>query len=258
MTQHTKARDFIALHRSGDPLILTNIWDAGSAAVADAAGAKAIATGSDSVAAAQGFDDGEQLPFGDLVRTAQQICARTDLPVSIDMEAGYARAAKDVADNVSQLLDAGCVGINLEDQIVGSGKLYAIEEQVARIAAVRAMAEQRGLPLFINARCDVFLTTKPETHPALIVEALRRAEAYARAGASGFFVPLLTDLKLIADVVSECRMGCRLPVNVLAMPGGEDLAALKRTGVARISQGPFPYRQTMETLGELVRTVSAT
>ena len=256
MTQNAKAREFAAMHRSGDPLILTNVWDAGSAAIVEAAGAKAIATGSDSVAAAQGFDDGECLPFGDLVRTAEQICARTDLPVSIDMEAGYARAAKDVANNVSRLVDAGAVGINLEDQIVGSGKLYSIEEQSARIAAVRAMAEQRGLPLFINARCDVFLTTKPETHPALVVEAMRRASAYAQAGASGLFVPLLTDLKLIAEIVSECRLGCRLPVNILAMPEADSLATLKRTGVARISKGPFPYRQTMETLGDLARTAT--
>lgn len=253
MTQNSKAREFAAMHRSGNPLILTNVWDAGSAAIVEAAGAKAIATGSDCVAAAQGFPDGERLPFGDLLRTAEQICARTDLPVSIDMEAGYARAAKDVANNVSKLLDAGAVGINLEDQIVGSGELYSIEEQCARIAAVRAMAEQRGLPLFINARCDVFLTTKPETHPALVDEAIRRASAYAQAGASGLFVPLLTNLKLIADIVSECRLGCRLPVNILAMPEGDSLESLKRTGVARISQGPFPYRQTMETLADLAR-----
>lgn len=242
--QVEKAQAFKALHAKGTPLVLWNIWDAGSAkAVADA-GARAIATGSWSVAAAQGFADGEALPMEASLHTASQIVGAVDLPVSIDFEGGYAVAAQDVAQNVSALIATGAIGLNFEDQIVGTSGLHETSVQSDRIAAIRAAADRASVPFFINARTDVFLKNAPEQHAALIDEALSRAAAYARAGADGFFIPGLTDLDLIRRVASEQD----LPVNVMRSPSGPEIAAYAQAGVARISHGPNPYRAAMKTL----------
>lgn len=242
--QIEKAQAFKALHVKGAPLVLWNIWDAGSAkAVADA-GAKAVATGSWSVAAAQGFADGEALPMAASLHTAAQIVGAVDLPVSIDFEGGYAVAAEEVAQNVSALIETGAIGLNFEDQIIGTPNLHETSAQAARIAAIRAAADAAGVPLFINARTDVFLKSAPDQHAALIEEALSRGVAYAEAGADGFFVPGLIDLELIGRVTSEQG----LPVNVMRGPGGPDVADFSGAGVARISHGPNPYRAAMVTL----------
>lgn len=253
MTEQQKhAQRFHDLHVKGDPLILFNIWDAGSAkAVADA-GAKAIATGSWSVAAAHGFEDGEQLPLDLMLENLKRIVASVDLPVSCDVEGGYGLGPAGVAETVSRVLAAGAVGINLEDQIVGGEGLYSVENQGARIRAAREAAESVGVSLFINARTDVFLKLDPTDHTSeALDETLRRAEAYADAGANSFFVPGLTDTGSIAEL---CRRST-LPVNVMILPDMPSSERLADIGVARISYGPSPYRQAMKALTEAGRTV---
>src|SRR5215204_5999164 len=194
MTQKAKAELFRDLHIKGNPLILYNIWDAGSAKAIEEAGAKAIATGSWSVAAANGFKDGEEMPLDLALTNLERIVASVSAPVTIDLEGGYTTDNSQLKENIKKVIGAGAVGINFEDQIVGGEGLYAIEEQAARIEAVRQAAEQVSLPLFINARTDVFLKTYPARHNiAQLDEAARRASAYARAGASGLFAPGLRD-----------------------------------------------------------------
>ncbi|AKI01146.1 PEP phosphonomutase-like enzyme [Hoeflea sp. IMCC20628] len=245
MTQSAKAKHFAALHVAGDPLVLYNIWDAGSAKAVSDAGASAIATGSWSVAAAQGYGDGEKIPLELLLDIAGRIVAATDLPVSIDFEGGYAREPRQFADNIRRLLASGAIGINLEDQIVGGDGRYGVDEQAERIAAIRAAADQTQVPLFINARTDLFLKEKePSSHAGLVDQAIERAGRYAAAGASGFFVPGLSDPELIARI---CK-AVSLPVNVMrpgSSPSRADLGAL---GVARISAGPAPYRTMIAEL----------
>ncbi|MBB5516712.1 2-methylisocitrate lyase-like PEP mutase family enzyme [Rubricella aquisinus] len=245
MTQAEKAAAFAALHVKGTPLVLYNIWDAGSAQALAKAGARAIATGSWSVAAAQGFADGQALPMADALRTARQIVTAVDLPVTIDFEGGYAEAPVAVANNVSALLDTGAVGLNFEDQRVGGEGLHDMAEQAARITAIRAMADARGIALFINARTDLFLKADRADHAGLIEQAIARGHAYADAGASGFFVPGLQDIELIEQVCA----GVSLPVNVMHLPDLPDTSTLGSAGVARISHGPFPYRAAMAALG---------
>ena len=214
--------DFAALHRRGDPLILFNAWDAGSARAVAAAGAKAIATGSWSVAAANGYSDGEALPIAVALATAARIVASVDVPVSVDFEGGYAVAPQAVAANVAALRDTGAIGCNFEDQVVGGGGLHAIDVQAARIAAARAAV---GTGFFINARTDIFLQAGPDTHDAAKTdEAVARGRAYAQAGASGFFVPGLVDLDLLARVCAEVP----LPVNAMAFEGAPSAEAFAR------------------------------
>ncbi len=252
MTQAQKAHDFANLHVAGDPLVLYNIWDAGSAKVVADAGAKAVATGSWSVAAAQGYSDGQAIPLAQLLQIASRIAATVDVPVTIDFEGGYAEAPDEVAANVVQLIGTGAIGINFEDQVVGGSGLHATEFQCERIAAVRRASEAEGVPLFINARTDLFLKEKDRSkHPDLMAEAKERAAAYAAAGASGFFVPGLVDSDLIGAICAAATM----PVNVMMMGGAPSVSELAAIGVGRISHGPGPYIEAMTALGERSRAL---
>ena len=245
MTHQTgKAEAFHRLHIPNQPLILCNIWDAGSAKAVARAGAGAIATGSWSVAAAQGYADGEELPLDAALMVARQIVDSVDLPVSIDFEGGYAADPQTLGQNVRRLLETGAIGLNFEDQLVQGPGLYSIKDQVARLAAVRAAADALGIPAFLNARTDVFLKAGAGVDPAsLIEEALARAVAYRDAGADGFFVPGLTHKALIRRICEAVA----LPVNVMAS-GPEACGELAALGVARISFGPNPYRRMIAAL----------
>jgi 2-methylisocitrate lyase-like PEP mutase family enzyme len=245
--QDQKAQLFASLHKPGEPLILFNAWDAGSAkAVADA-GARAIATGSASVAAAHGFSDAEALPLELALANARRVVAAVELPVTIDFEGAYAVDPEGVAANVLKLAETGAIGCNFEDQIVGGEGIHPIEFQAERIRAARSAA---GRDFFINARTDIFLKAKPDSHDETkVATALERAAAYAEAGASGFFVPGLADLRLLEKVCAASP----LPVNFMAFPGAPGAADVARTGIARISHGPFPYKLAMKALTEAAR-----
>src|SRR3954468_14575501 len=198
MTNSDKARLFSSLHKPGDPVILYNAWDAGSAAAVAEAGAKAIATGSWSVAAAQGFHDAEALPLDLAIANAGRVVASVDLPVTIDFEGGYAVAPDALAANIKRLAGTGAIGCNFEDQVIGGDGIHPFALQAERIRAAR---DAVGPGFFINARTDIFLKAKRESHDAAMVEAaLERGRAYADAGASGFFVPGLADLSLLERV----------------------------------------------------------
>lgn len=240
-----KARYFRSLHVPHDPLILYNIWDAGSALAVARAGAKALATGSWSVAAAQGYADGEELPLADSLAVVARILACTDLPVTADFESGYAADPAMVGQNVQSLLKLGVVGLNFEDQVVGGPGLYGIADQVARLHAVRKAADDLGVSVFLNARTDVFLKAEVNVAPeSLLEEALAREAAYAEAGADGFFVPGLTDKALIRQICDRAT----LPVNVMTKGDAQEVRDLAKQGVSRISFGPAPYIALSATL----------
>jgi 2-methylisocitrate lyase-like PEP mutase family enzyme len=239
MSQLNKAKQFAALHKKGTPILLYNAWDVGSAKAIVDAGAKAIATSSWSVAAAQGFKDGEDLPLAFAEQIVGRIIATIDVPVSVDFEGGYSDDDRRLAANIVKLLDLGIIGINFEDRVVKGKGLYDIDRQAKRIATIRQAAEQKGIPLFINARTDIFLGNGND-----LDEALRRSQAYASAGASGYFVPGLTASDQIQRVVKEST----LPVNVMVMEGVPSNEKLAQLGVARVSYGALPYIELMSAL----------
>jgi 2-methylisocitrate lyase-like PEP mutase family enzyme len=244
MTQSEKFRTFAALHVPGDPVILFNAWDAGSAKAVAETGAKAIATGSASVAGAYGFTDAEALPIGLALANAARVVAAVDLPVTIDFEGAYAVEPEGVAASMARLATTGAIGCNFEDQVIGGEGLHDIPVQAARIAAAR---KATGPDFFINARTDIFLKAKADTHDTAKVDAaIGRARAYADAGASGFFAPGLADLALLERLCA----GSPLPVNFMAWPGTPATAEIAATGIARISHGPFPWRIAMQALKE--------
>lgn len=254
MTQQEKAKAFHYLHKKGDPVILFNIWDAGSALAVEYAGAKAIATGSHSVAEANGFDDGENLPLDFALDNITRIVKAVNVPVTLDFEGGYSTDLDTLKANVRRVIATGAVGINFEDQIVGGEGLYSVEQQSERIRAIREVADEAGVPLFINARTDVFLKTYPAEHTReQLEEALTRASAYADAGASGLFAPCLRDPELIRELCDRSP----LPVNIMVMPDTPSNNEMASLGVARISYGPGPYRQMVEWLKSAASAVYA-
>ena len=247
VTQKEKAEAFGHLHVKGSPVILFNIWDAGSARTIEQAGAKAIATGSWSVAAAHGYDDGENIPLALVLANTKRIVESVSLPVTLDFETGYATDLSGLKDNIRNVIAAGAIGINFEDRIIDADELQSIADQSARIAAIREAAGEAAIPLFINARTDVFLKTYPAKHDeGQLEEALERAAAYGEAGASGLFAPGLRDPVLIEKLCERSP----LPVNILVLPDTPSTKTMAQLGVARISYGAAPYRQMAEALKE--------
>lgn len=244
----TKRDQFAALHVPGDPVLLYNVWDVGSAKAVAGAGARAIATGSHGVAEAQGFSDGEAIPFNLFLDIARRIVSGVDLPVTVDFESGFAVDAARVAEHARYLAETGAVGCNFEDQEIGGSGLHPIAEQAARVAAVAASG------LWVNARTDVFLRKlvagENPNDRSLVPEALERAHAYAEAGAHSFFIPGVGDLELVAEICA----GSPLPVNVIK-GDAMDIAQAAQAGVARISWGPRPWRWAMEKLASDAKAI---
>jgi 2-methylisocitrate lyase-like PEP mutase family enzyme len=242
----TKFEAFAALHVPGDPVILYNIWDVGSALAVVKAGAKALATGSHPVGDASGFGDAHQVPLDYVFANARLIADAVDpLPLTVDFEGAYSSDPEEGAANVARLKESGAIGCNFEDQMVGGEGLHPLDLQVRRIEAIRRAV---GDGFFINARTDLFLKAADQGE-ALVEEVIERGKAFADAGASGFFVPRLADPTQIERVVKEVP----LPLNVIAFPGAPPKAEWAAAGVARISHGPFPHRALMGQLEEAAR-----
>ena len=221
----SKFETFAALHVPGDPVILYNIWDVGSALAVVAAGAKALATGSHPVADANGFPDGQNVPMEFAFANARRIVDAVEVPLTVDFEGAYSADPDEGGANVAALKANGAVGCNFEDQVIGGEGLHPLELQVKRVAAIRRSV---GNDFYINARTDLFLKTQTYDD-ALIDQVVERGKAFADAGASGFFVPRLADPRQIERVVREVP----LPLNVIAFPGAPDKKVWADAGVAK-------------------------
>jgi len=218
---------FRALHAPDAFLVLPNAWDAASARTIEECGAPASATSSAAVAWARGYPDGNALPPRVAAAAAAEIARVVRVPLSVDAEAGYSDEAQTAAENVRAFLDAGAVGINLED---GTG---APDLLCAKIEAVKRVAARAGVDLFVNARTDVYLK-KLEPPERALEATLARAARYRAAGCDGGFVPLIKDAADIRAIVAAIAP---LPLNALAIPGLAAAAELRALGVRRLSAG---------------------
>jgi 2-methylisocitrate lyase-like PEP mutase family enzyme len=253
-SQYEKAITFAQLHVKGAPLILFNIWDAGSAKAIAEVGAKALATGSWSVAAAHGYEDGEKIPLELVLANLERIVFSVKVPVSLDFESGYGRTPEAVKTSAANVIAVGAIGINFEDQDIEADDLYSVGDQSSRIAAIREAADEAGIPFFINARTDIFLKNAPETHSdAHLEEAIIRASAYQNAGASGFFAPGLVDPEKIRTLCEQVA----LPVNILVRPTTPSPKEMAALGVSRISYGAGSYRIAMKAFIDAGRAALA-
>jgi 2-methylisocitrate lyase-like PEP mutase family enzyme len=228
------AERFRSLHRSGTPLVLPNAWDVASARLVEDAGAAAVATSSAGVAWSLGAPDGDRLDRDRAVDLVARVARAVRVPVTADVENGFAADPAGVAETIRAVIEAGGVGVNLEDVTYGDDgpTLNPIQEQVERIRAARQAADTAGVPLYLNARTDIYLLGigAPETRLPAVLE---RAAAYREAGADGIFVPGTTD----PDTVAALVKGINAPVNILAGPGAPTIGELAALGVARVSIG---------------------
>ncbi len=240
MDQRAKAEALRDLHVPGDPLLLLNAWDAASAVVIARAGARAIASSSAAAANALGYADGQQLTREQMLGAVAAIADAVDLPVTADMEAGYGDKPEAAAATARGVAEVGAVGLNMEDLSDGDEDLLPIERFAAKIAAVRAVGDETGIPLVLNARTDVFLGQVGDPGTRL-ERAVERGRAYLAAGADCIFVPGVIDPGMITALVQ----GIDGPVSVLAVPGSPPLTELRALGVARISTGSGPYRAAL-------------
>jgi 2-methylisocitrate lyase-like PEP mutase family enzyme len=239
--QAAKADAFRAMHHGPRALVLPNAWDVASARIFEEAGVRAIATTSAGVAFALGYPDGQRIPREEMLSAVERIASKVKVPVTADLEAGYGERPEDGARTAQGAIEAGAVGLNLED---GTGDarhpLTALSLQVEKIHAMREAAASLGVSLVVNARTDVYLAEvgKPETR---YQETVTRLGAFRQAGADCLFVPGLDDRATIARLVQELAS----PINILAEPQSPSLLELEQLGVARISLGSWPMRATL-------------
>jgi 2-methylisocitrate lyase-like PEP mutase family enzyme len=253
-TQRAKAEAFRAMHDRSRILVLPNAWDPMSARVIEEAGARAIATTSAGVAFSVGYPDGETMPRDEMIAAIARIARVVTVPVSADIESGFARDAREIAETVRRVIEAGAVGINLEDAIHGGPpSLYDLEIAVDRVRAAREAARSTGIPIVINARTDVYLLSIGDADTRFD-HATRRANAYRKAGADCLFIPRISRPADIERIVSALEG----PLNLLAVPGIPSVNELERLGVARLSVGTWPTLAAMSTArkiaGELLNT----
>ena len=239
--QVAKAEAFLRLHQEPPLLLLPNAWDVASARLFEEAGFPAVATTSAGIAYALGHPDGQRVGRDDMLAVVARIAAAVAVPVTADLEAGYATTPDGVADTVRAAVAAGAVGMNLEDSDHGEpGRLADRAAQAERVAAAREAADSLGLAFVLNARTDVFLLGAGEPAGRL-AHAIERSNAYRAAGADCSFCPGVADPATITALVREVDG----PLNVLAGPATPPVAELEALGVRRVSLGSGPMRATL-------------
>lgn len=242
-TVRQKASALLKLHEAPELLTVVNVWDVISAkVVARTPGTTALATASHSVAAAYGYDDGENIPVDLMLEAVGRIVAATDLPVTADLEGGYG----DPADTIRRAIDLGVVGANIEDQ------MRPVAEAAANVAAVMKVAEDEGVDFVLNARTDAFLRADDRDPAEVLADAIERGRAYLDAGAPVVFVPGVLDEFQVAELVSA--FGPQR-LTLIGLPGIPPLARLQELGVARVSYGPMSQNVALTALRELVEDV---
>jgi 2-methylisocitrate lyase-like PEP mutase family enzyme len=246
-TLKAKAMHFLRLHKGPRILLLPNAWDAASARIFEAAGATALGTTSGGMAFALGYPDGQRVPRGEMLGLIARVARAVSIPVTADVEAGYGPSPENVAATVRDVVEAGAVGLNLEDA-KSDLALFEVTEQVERVRAAREAATACGVPLVINARTDVYLQAVGDPAGSFD-ESLRRLTAYRDAGASCLFLPGVRDASIIARMVRAVNM----PLNVLVGPGMPSVRDLENVGVARLSVGSGPMRAAMGLTRRIAR-----
>lgn len=247
-TQEEKAQQLHQLHHSDKLFILPNIWDVLGAKLLENIGYTAVATASASIAFTNGYNDGEKIPFNTVVSILRTVAESVNIPVTADIESGYAKTNEELKKNITQVIEAGIVGINIEDTNHSLHTLYTLDEQCERIRLIRKTADEMQISLFINARVDVLLHGKEFPTPeAKLGEMIRRGKAYREAGADCIFPITIKRKEDIREVVHQLQM----PINVLAIPGIPDFVTLNTLGVTRVSLGPSFLKLAIKSMKTL-------
>jgi 2-methylisocitrate lyase-like PEP mutase family enzyme len=239
MNNYEKFRE---LHHQVKPLVIANAWNVKSAQIIEKNGFDAIATSSGAIANSLGYEDGEKIPFVELLYIVQRIRSCTSIPLSVDLEKGYTNNLNDLNDHIQKLIDIGVVGINLEDS--QDEDIY-----LKKLSSIKNYLEKTNQQLFINARTDGFLLKLPSP----LETTLKRAKLYQDAGADGLFVTAIQDTTIIKEITSATS----LPVNVVGVPALSSIETLTECGIKRISMAAFLYRATYNQLENVVKNIKA-
>lgn len=246
--QQLKAQQFHELHHNGKMLVLPNIWDPIGAALLEKMEYAAVATASASIAFTSGYDDGENIPFSEVLKQLSKIVNSVNVPVTVDFESGYAQTESELHKNIERVIKTGVVGINIEDSNRQTGILFPIEVQCRRISLIRKVSSEMKIPLFINARTDVYLKGKDfVSDEEKFEETLKRGKEYLNAGANCIF-PILMKQKV---GIQNLIVALQCPVNILAIPGIPDFKILEEIGVARVSLGPSFLKIAIRAMKQL-------
>ena len=250
--QKKNAELFLSLHKSDKILLLPNIWDPIGAQILQSKGFLAVATASAAISASLGYKDGEKIKFTTHLEIIRRIASSVDVPVTADIESGYAADLPKLKENINLLLNTGAVGINLEDSVGKEGVLRNVDEQAERISAVRETAEKNGIHLVINARTDCFLGKSEKSNSELIKEAVKRAKEYIKAGADCFYPVGVLDLETVKTLRNEISS----PINILGSAKSVPLKTLQEIGINRVSFGPFIFRSLLKNFSDIVNEIA--
>ncbi len=252
--QADKARRFQAMHLGPDILVIMNAWDAGSARVFEAAGARAVGTGSAGVAFSHGYPDDERIPRDVMLRAIEEMVQAVDVPLTADILAGMGSSIEAVVATVQEVIALGAVGVNIEDSSDTDGPhLLDVEYQVEKIRAVCDAVRSGPVPIVVNARSDSYWR-KLGNDAERLRTTIARANRYREAGASCLFVPGPTDRETLRTLVAEIDG----PLNILAVPGCPPLAELQALGVRRVSEGSGPMRASLMLARRIARELIET
>ena len=233
---------FVQLHHQEVPFIIANAWNVKSAKLIEDNGYKAIATSSGAIANSLGYEDGEKIPFNELLYVVQRISSCTSIPLSVDFEKGYTNDLAALNDHIQKLIDIGVVGINLEDS-------QGEEIYLKKLSSIKSYLVKTNQQLFINARTDGFL----QKLDSPLERTLERAKLYKEAGADGLFVTGVQDTSIIKEITAVVS----LPVNIVGTPKFLTVKTLADCGVKRISMAVFLYNAAYKQLEKVVREIKA-
>ncbi|WP_223609391.1 isocitrate lyase/phosphoenolpyruvate mutase family protein [Chryseobacterium sp. OSA05B] len=247
----TAIQRFRELHKQDDPLLIGNVWNVQSARAYEKLGYQAVATSSSAVAFSLGYEDGENMSFDEYFYIVERILRSITIPLSVDLEGGYGKTVEEIVLNISRLAEAGVVGINIEDSVIidGTRKLLSTNDFYEKLNAVILQLKEQHIDIFINVRIDPFLLGVDH----IIEETINRMKIIEEAGADGIFVPCITGVQDIENVIITSK----LPFSVMCMPELPDFKTLKSLGVKRISSGNFlngyiygQLETALKTIGE--------
>lgn len=247
MNQRNKAQTLLDLHHQPSLLMMPNVWNPIGARLLEAKGFPAVATASAAIAESLGYLDGEQLQWKTMLDVVARIVRSVRVPVSVDIESGYAESLHGLQEHIAQLLDTGVAGLNIEDSWQDGAKLLPLAEQARRIEAIRSMAEKRNIPLVINARADSFLANGFATDQERIEDTVSRANAYIQAGADCIYPIGCADKEMLVIL----RQRIQSPINVLATPKTPPLPIVQEIGINRVSFGPYIFRALLARMSAI-------
>ena len=247
-SQKKKADNFLALHKRKKLLVLPNIWDPIGARILEVKGFPAAATSSAAISSSLGYRDGQKIKLSTHLDIIERIVKSVDIPVTVDIESGYALDIKSLKNSINKVIDTGVAGINIEDSLEEEGSLRNIEEQCERITTVREVSEKRGLHIVINARIDCFLSSSNEPIEKIIEETVKRADAYINAGVDCVYPIGVLDFETITTLRKEISS----PINILGSHRSIPLTTMQEIGINRVTFGPFLFRSALKKFANII------